>query len=55
MWLKSRFVIAVTALDGATTKTTLPAVDGDQDIEHYFQSQRDNIRDVIGQAVSSDV
>ncbi len=44
-----------TALNGATTRTTLPSTDADQDISNYFAAQQDVIRDVIGQAVSKDV
>ena len=44
-----------TALGGATTKTTLPITDADQDIHNYFAAQEDAIRGVINQAVSKDV
>ncbi len=44
-----------TALNGATTRTTLPSTDACEDINNFFAAQEDNIRDVIGQAVSRDV
>ncbi len=44
-----------TALNGATTRTTLPTTDADQDINNFFAAQENNIRDVIGQVVSRDV
>ena len=44
-----------TALGGATTKTTLPTTDADQDIHNYFAAQEDAIRGVIDQAVLKDV
>ncbi len=44
-----------TALGGATTRTSLPITDADQDIHNYFAAQEDNIRGVIDRAVSTDV
>ena len=44
-----------TALNGATTRTTLPPTDVCEDINNYFAAQQDVIHDVIGQAVSKDV
>ncbi len=44
-----------TALNGATTRTTLPSTDACEDINNFFAAQEDAIRDVIGQAVSKDV
>ncbi len=44
-----------TALGGATTRTTLPITDADQDICNYFAAQEDAIRGVIDRAVSTDV
>ncbi len=45
----------MTALGGATTRTSLPITDADQDIHNYFAAQQDNIRGVIDRAVSTDV
>ncbi len=44
-----------TALNGATTRTTIPPTDACEDINNYFAAHQDVIREVIGQAVSKDV
>ena len=43
------------ALNGASTETTLPATNACDEIPLYFDAQADTIRDIVRDAVSRDM